>query len=46
MNSTAFRVRYDDQDVWSVDVLPWGIVLNNNEPYNLLNLDHLHRPKK
>jgi hypothetical protein len=46
MNSTAFRVRYNDQDVWSVDVVPWGIVFNNNEPYNILNLDHLYRPKK
>lgn len=46
MNSTVFRVRYKDQDVWSVDVVPWGVVFNNNEPYNLLNLDHVYQPKK
>lgn len=46
MNSTAFRVRYDEQDVWTAEVLPWGIVFNNNEPYNLLNLDHVYRPQK
>ena len=32
--------------VWAVDVVPWDVVFNNNEPYNLLNLDHLYRPKK
>ncbi|HEY3966604.1 MAG TPA: hypothetical protein VGM05_18730 [Planctomycetaceae bacterium] len=46
MNSTAFRVRYKDQDAWAVEVVPWGIVFNNREPYNILNLDHLYRPKK
>jgi hypothetical protein len=46
MNSTAFQVRFDDQEVWAVQVVPWGVVFNNDEPYNILNLDHLHRPKK
>lgn len=46
MNSTAFQVRYDEQAVWTVDVVPWGVVFNNSEPYNLLNLDHLYRPRK
>jgi hypothetical protein len=46
MNSTAFKVTYRDQEVWAVDVLPWGIVLNASEPYNLLSLDHLYPPKK
>jgi hypothetical protein len=46
MNSTAFTVRYNDEVVWTVDVVPWGIVFNSSEPYNILNLDHLYRPKK
>ena len=46
MNSTAFKVTYKDQEVWAVDVLPWGVVLNSSEPYNLLSLDHLSPPKK
>ena len=44
MNSTAFHVKYNDLDVWAVEVLPWSVVFNNNEPYNLLNLDHLYQP--
>ena len=46
MNSTIFKVAYNDKEVWSTEVLPWGVVLNNSEPYNLLNLDHLTPPKK
>ena len=46
MNSTAFSVKYKDNEVWAVEVLPWGIVLNSSEPYNLLSLDHLYPPKK
>jgi hypothetical protein len=46
MNSTAFKVTYKDQEVWAVDVLPWGVVLNSSEPYNLLSLDHISPPKK
>jgi hypothetical protein len=46
MNSTAFHVRYDDREEWSVEVVPWGVVFNNKEPYNVLNLDHLYRPQK
>ncbi len=46
MNSTAFKVTYKDNEVWAVDVLPWGIVLNSSEPYNLLSLDQLYPPRK
>src|SRR5205085_10594892 len=38
MNSTAFNVRYLDRPVWQTEVLPWDVVLNNREPYNLLDL--------
>src|SRR5262249_40590497 len=30
MNSTAFTVTYRDQEVWAVEVVPWGVVFNNN----------------
>lgn len=46
MNSTAFSVKFKDTEVWAVKVLPWGIVLNSREPYNLLSLDHLYPPRK
>jgi len=46
MNSTAFKVTYKNQEVWAVDVLPWGVVLNSSEPYNLLSLDQISPPKK
>jgi hypothetical protein len=46
MNSTIFKVNYREKEVWAVDVIPWGIVLNNREPYNILNLDHFYAPKK
>jgi hypothetical protein len=46
MNSTAFKVTYKDQEVWAVEVLPWGVVLNSSEPYNLLSLDHISPPGK
>jgi hypothetical protein len=46
MNSTIFKVNYKDKEVWSVDVVPWGVVFNNREPYNILNLDHFYPPKK
>jgi hypothetical protein len=46
MNSTVFKVRYRDQPVWETEVLPWGVVFNNSEPYNILNLDHFYPPKK
>jgi len=45
MNSTAFRAEYKQKQIWNVDVVPWGIVFNSSEPYNILNLDHLHPPK-
>jgi hypothetical protein len=45
MNSTAFQVTYKDELAWAVDVVPWGVVFNNSEPYNILNLDHLSPPK-
>jgi hypothetical protein len=45
MNSTAFSVTYKDKEAWSVEVVPWGVVFNNSEPYNILNLDHLSPPK-
>jgi hypothetical protein len=45
MNSTAFSVTYKDKEAWAVEVVPWGIVFNNSEPYNILNLDHLSPPK-
>jgi len=45
MNSTEFRVSYKDKEVWAVEVVPWGDVFNNSEPYNILNLDHLSPPK-
>jgi hypothetical protein len=46
MNSTIFKVNYRDKEVWSVDVVPWGVVFDNSEPYNILNLDHFYPPKK
>jgi hypothetical protein len=45
MNSTAFNVTYKDEQAWAVEVVPWGVVFNNSEPYNILNLDHLSPPK-
>jgi hypothetical protein len=45
MNSSEFRVSYKDKEVWAVEVVPWGVVFNNSEPYNILNLDHLSPPK-
>ena len=46
MNSTIFKVNYRDKEVWSVDVVPWGVVFSNSDPYNILNLDHFYPPKK
>ncbi len=45
MNSTEFHVSYKDKEVWTVEVISWGTVFNNSEPYNILNLDHLSPPK-
>jgi hypothetical protein len=33
MNSIAFRVTYQDREVWSVDVLPWSDVSSHRGPY-------------
>ena len=46
MNSTAFQVRYKDQDDWAAEVVPWDVVFNKQVPYNLLNVDHLYPPGK
>jgi hypothetical protein len=46
MNSTIFKVNYRDKEVWAVDVVPWGVVFSNRDPYNILNLDHFYAPKK
>jgi hypothetical protein len=41
MNSTVFRVSYKNDEVWKTEVVPWGVVFDNRQPYNILNLDHL-----
>jgi hypothetical protein len=33
MNSVAFTLRYNDQEIWSVDVLPWSDVNGHRQPY-------------
>jgi hypothetical protein len=33
MNSIAFRVTYQDREIWSLDVLPWRDVTSHREPY-------------
>jgi hypothetical protein len=33
MNSIAFRVTYQDREIWSAEVLPWRDVTSHREPY-------------
>jgi hypothetical protein len=33
MNSVAFNLRYNDKEIWNVDVLPWSDVNGHRQPY-------------
>jgi hypothetical protein len=33
MNGVGFDLRYEDQEVWSVDVLPWADIRSHREVY-------------
>lgn len=39
MNSVRFEVRYRDQPVWEVDILPWSTVQDHQQPYTTFRRD-------
>jgi len=39
MNSVALNLRYNDKDLWNVDILPWGDVNGHRLPYTSFRYD-------